>query len=611
MMTSSSSQISAQFDDYASTVNTSELVSLQPVSTSFSVRSHTDARVTSKREIIGWLSFSFGSEPFVVAAVAVYLPILLEQYARDNSVLAEDHSKHCYANGQTAIPSPESFSSTARPGQCVMPVMGGYIDPASFALYTFSISVCLQALVVVSMSGAADRGSFRKLILVGFSIVGAIAVLLFIAVPSRAYYLASILTIISNASFGAVAVCGNAFLPVLVRSHPDVLSSFDYQALNSDHISNSQAAASSSAVDANFANDDENSNKSSSNARAENAHESFESFPAETVDPEARPYFDFDLSNYQLEKVEQVSGQLSGLGTACGYLSAFIVQIIGIAIISAMGSTVFSLRVVLMLIGIWWLIFTVPVALFMRPRPGPVLHLEPSQNAFVHYVLYGWRTLAKTARQVRHLRDVGMYLAGWFILSDCSTTINSTSILFARTELQMSPPALAFLGIDIMVFGIVGAIFFSRWAPKYLNISPNKIVSLLVAITAIVPAYALVGFISMSIGVHHPWELYVLAALYGACLGGMSSYCRSVFSLLIPPGKESTFFALYAVTDKGSSIVGPTVTALITDRTHNIRYTFYFLFLFLLLAVPIFYYIDIDRGKRDAERFNELVDPDE
>lgn len=34
-----------------------------------------------------------------------------------------------------------------------------WIDTASFALYVFSLSVLLQALVVISMSGAADHGT--------------------------------------------------------------------------------------------------------------------------------------------------------------------------------------------------------------------------------------------------------------------------------------------------------------------------------------------------------------------------------------------------------------------------------------------------------------------
>ena len=43
--------------------------------------------------------------------------------------------------------------------RCVFQLFGlWWVDTASFALYVFSLSVLLQALVVISMSGAADHG---------------------------------------------------------------------------------------------------------------------------------------------------------------------------------------------------------------------------------------------------------------------------------------------------------------------------------------------------------------------------------------------------------------------------------------------------------------------
>ena len=42
--------------------------------------------------------------------------------------------------------------------QCVVDVLGVEINTASFAMYTFSISVLVQALLIISMSGAADHG---------------------------------------------------------------------------------------------------------------------------------------------------------------------------------------------------------------------------------------------------------------------------------------------------------------------------------------------------------------------------------------------------------------------------------------------------------------------
>jgi hypothetical protein len=39
----------------------------------------------------------------------------------------------------------------------------------------------------------------------------------------------------------------------------------------------------------------------------------------------------------------------------------------------------------------------------------------------------------------------------------------------------------------------------------------------------------------------------------------------------VPPGFEAAFFALYAVTDKGSSVFGPAIVGAITDATGEIR----------------------------------------
>ena len=60
-------------------------------------------------------------------------------------------------------------------------------------------------------------------------------------------------------------------------------------------------------------------------------------------------------------------------------------------------------------------------------------------------------------------------------------------------------------------------------------------------------------------GLQQKWEMYPLGAVYGFVLGGLSSYCRSLFGELIPPGSEAAFYALYAITDKGSSVFGPAI----------------------------------------------------
>ena len=103
-----------------------------------------------------------------------------------------------------------------------------------------------------------------------------------------------------------------------------------------------------------------------------------------------------------------------------------------------------------------------------------------------------------------------------------------------------------------------------------------------------------------TLGLQQQWEMYPLGAVYGLVLGGLSSYCRSLFGELIPPGSEAAFYALYAITDKGSSVFGPAIVAAITDATGDIRPAFWFLALLIGTPIPLMFLVDVDRGKREG-----------
>lgn len=101
--------------------------------------------------------------------------------------------------------------------------------------------------------------------------------------------------------------------------------------------------------------------------------------------------------------------------------------------------------------------------------------------------------------------------------------------------------------------------------------------------------------------------MYPLGAIYGLVLGGLSSHCRSLFGELIPPGSEAAFYALYAITDKGSSVFGPAIVGAITDRYGEIRPAFVFLAVLIFIPLPLMLLVDVDRGKRHgAEMAKEL-----
>ena len=92
--------------------------------------------------------------------------------------------------------------------------------------------------------------------------------------------------------------------------------------------------------------------------------------------------------------------------------------------------------------------------------------------------------------------------------------------------------------------------------------------------------------------------------------GSIQSYARSVFAYLVPIGKESQMFALYEITDKGSSWIGPLMVALITNIS-SIRWGMFYVTSFFLIAMPLLIWgVDLQIGMKQAGRW-KTIDPDD
>lgn len=280
------------------------------------------------------------------------------------------------------------------------------------------------------------------------------------------------------------------------------------------------------------------------------------------------------------------------------------VQALSIFIVVSTGSTDFSLRLVLFVVGLWWFVFTLPAAYCLRPRPGPPLSTDGEKRSWVGYVTFSWRNLVRTVARARRLKDVMLFLAAWFMISDAIATVSGTAVLFAKTTLSMRPAALALINVVATISGVIGAFTWSRLS-RMMGLSPSQTILACICLFEIIPIYGLLGYIPAVkragvFGLQQPWEMYPLGAVYGFVLGGLSSYCRSLFGELIPEGSEAAFYALYAVTDKGSSVFGPAVVGAITDATGEIRPAFWFLAVLIGLPIPLMFLVNVERGKREG-----------
>lgn len=542
-----------------------------------------DARPTSRKELLGWYAYAFAAETYVICGIASFIPILLETLARENGVLVSDRKTPCGS----------SDSKNDGDGQCIVWVFGMEINTASFAMYTFSVSVLVQALLVVSISCAADHGNYRKKLLLTFAWIGSFAVMSYIFITKDNYILGALLTVISNTSFGASFVLLNSFLPLLVRYHPDV-------------------------IEANVATTPDLDSSEFESRPLDQSVGQLESSPVTATSPLLHPEDGGRLkptaSHAEITSKElELSTRISAIGIGTGYIAALFLQCICIGVLISLHNTTWGQRVVLFMVGVWWTVFTIPAAMWLRPRPGPPLADNGRKGimAGLAYILYAWKSLFKTIQQARRLLDIVLFLAGWFLLSDAIATTSSTAILFAKTQLHMKPWALGMINVISTTAGVFGAFGWS-WVSRLFNLKAHQTILVCIALFELIPLYGLLGYLPFVknwgvFGLQQPWEMYPLAAVYGVVLGGLSGYCRSLYGELIPPGSEAAFYALYAITDKGSSVFGPTIVGAIIDRTGTIRPAFWFLAVLVGFPAPLIWFIDVERGRREGAKLAKSI----
>lgn len=324
-----------------------------------------------------------------------------------------------------------------------------------------------------------------------------------------------------------------------------------------------------------------------------------------------------DVQSAQLK----LSVQISSKGVGLGYAAAVCVQIISILLLVLLKKANFAsestpLRCVLLVVGIFWATLTVPGAIWLRNRPGPSLETTKMRGnrlpTALRYMMFAWSSVWNTVKTAARLRQTGIFLVAWFMLSDAIATVSGTAILFARTELHMGTIAIAMLSITATASGIAGAFAWPRISKRYGFETKSAIIACVVFME-IIPLYGLLGFLpfvqSWGVGgLQQAWEIYPLGFVHGFVMGGLSSYCRALYGEIIPPGSEAAFYALYAITDKGSSAVGPAVVGAIVDSVGTIRPAFGFLAILIAAPVPLMYFVDVRKGREDAVALSDRGD---
>ena len=117
------------------------------------------------------------------------------------------------------------------------------------------------------------------------------------------------------------------------------------------------------------------------------------------------------------------------------------------------------------------------------------------------------------------------------------------------------------------------------------------VLSLLIWCGVVVYAY---GFLQTTA------QALALGAVIALVLGGSQALSRSLFSRMIPAGREAAFFGLYEISERGTSWLGPLVFGIVVGATNSYRQAILSLIAFFILGTATLILTDTDRAVHEA-----------
>ncbi|MCL8012477.1 MFS transporter [Streptomyces sp. AS02] len=281
---------------------------------------------------------------------------------------------------------------------------------------------------------------------------------------------------------------------------------------------------------------------------------------------------------------------VSSRGWAFGYASGSLMLVVNLVLYLAHDSFGVSesaaVRICLASAGLWWGGFAlIPLRRLRDRRSTSADPVAKGPSAM------GFRQLAATVRDMRRHPLTLAFLLAYLIYNDGIQTVISQASIYGSEELGLGQSTLIGAVLLVQVLAVAGALTMGRLARTYG--AKRTILGSLVAWTVTLAA----GYF---LPAGAPVWFFVLAAGIGLVLGGSQALSRSLFSHLVPPGKEAEYFSAYEMSDRGMSWLGPLLFGLTYQLTGSYRDAIISLVIFFVIGFALLARVPVRRAISDA-----------
>jgi MFS transporter, UMF1 family len=293
---------------------------------------------------------------------------------------------------------------------------------------------------------------------------------------------------------------------------------------------------------------------------------------------------------------EDLRDKVSSYGYGAGYLSGFIVLVLNLIFLKYSSewfgiSTGTAVRMSFLFASLWWGAFAVVTFYLVKTRT-PEKEVPHDKNL----VTVGFSEVWATLKELRRLRYTMLFLVAYLFYNDGIQTVILQSSVFISYELFTSKGFDEDPSFLIMIFGVAqisafaGALIFERIARK-LGAKRTIMLALVVWCGIVIYAY---GFFETKT------QAYIMGGAIGMVLGAAQALSRSLYSQMIPRGREASFFGLYEISEKGTSWMGQLMFTIIVGATGSFRHAILGLIVFFVIGTIILLFTDTKRAIHEA-----------
>lgn len=242
-------------------------------------------------------------------------------------------------------------------------------------------------------------------------------------------------------------------------------------------------------------------------------------------------------------------GRVSGMAWAFGYAGGLLC--LGIALVGFVmpeqpwlglsKDNAQNIRATNVLVGAWVLVFSLPMAFWLKERRAP-----RGSDGVAAVARKSFARLGETFRHVRQFRNVFWLLVARMLYNDGLTTIFAFGAIYAMGTFGFGFEQVLLFGIALNVCSGLGAFGFCFLEDR---IGSRAMI-----------AISLVGLVASSaaaVVVETQEAFWACAVALGIFIGPNQSASRAFMARISPPEKVNEFFGFFAFSGKATAFLGP------------------------------------------------------